>query len=94
MKIKRILLDIMNYELHPQRRHFLQIIDDYKQLNPEKFIKEIEKGLNNTTSSIINILKTELLTLNDELIKRYSKNQKIRKKILKHCNNIKINYII
>ena len=87
-KIKRIFLDIMKYNLYPNRRHFQQIITDCKQLNHEKFIKEIEKGLKNTSSSILDILKNELITFNDEFIKRYSTNQKIRRKILKHCNNI------
>ena len=40
------------------------------------------------SSSILDILKNELITFNDEFIKRYSTNQKIRRKILKHCNNI------
>ena len=41
-----------------------------------------------TTSQLIKILQDELLELNNKLIKKYTTNLIIRKKIIKYCNNI------
>ena len=87
-KINRIFLDMICYELHPDTINFEKIVDNYKELNHEKFITEVQKALNHTKSSIIKSLENRLIALNTDLIKRYSKNQNIRRKILKHCNKI------
>ena len=77
LKINRIFIMIKGS--YPRFRHFKDIIDD-EQLNYEKYKTEIEKSINKSTSEILDIMKYEIQKSNDQLIKKYSKNQIIRKK--------------